>query len=207
MKKTRFYSMLMAMAMILSVGIFAACGSDDPDPTPTPTPKPTSCTLYLVEGFAADNFNFANMSRSFVKQGEEESYVAINKEDLTDYNNITPTDLKNKIANTPAVPSAVQENGYFKITPVTITNFPSAFTLKYQFTPQSGVDTNSKYAFGIYRGFAIIDNLGNCSSLTGSGQVLNGIKGDKLSQVLNQLASFYAAQANVVKTDSRIEIQ
>lgn len=210
MKKTRFYSMLVAIAMTLSVSIFNACGDSNSDPTPTPTPTPTpaatSCTLYLIEGYAASNFDLADMSVSFVKDGVAASFVTINKDDLTDIDHIAPAEVQAKIKNGTGIPSQIKENGYFRVTPIAVTSFPSVYSVKYNFTAKASYPEDVVRSFGFYQSFITIDNQGRCSSASGTGQYTKGIMLNKISEFLNMVAKDYQKQITVSTTSGIVSV-
>ena len=156
MKKSVFYSFLMAFAMIFSCTLVASCGDDDPDPTPTPTPTPTpgeeepgkddpaeeakGGTFYYVEAFRPSALDWVDFKTSFVKKGEAENLVSPNKEELYSFDNLPIANEKAKeaIKDLKSTSKTFTEPLY-KVTTVAITTYPVTFSITHQFTP---TDTN-----------------------------------------------------------------
>ncbi len=206
MKRNRFYSVLMAIVMTLSIGMLASCGDDDNNNTPTTDPGATSCTLYLVESYLASNFDLADMSTSFTKSGDADSYVTFNKETLTDIDHISPEAVKEFVKSQKFYPSQKGESVYFRVTPIYVTNFPSTYTVKHNFTAKSSLAEDVTRNFGCFQSYITIDNKGRAISLKGAGNTATGIMLNKLPEFLNMTAKNYSAQISVSKNNGIISV-
>lgn len=196
----------MAIVMTLSVGMFASCGDDDNNNPPTTDPGATSCTVYLVESYLASNFDLADMSTSFTKSGDADSYVTFNKETLTDIDHISPEAVKEFVKSQKCYPSRDAEGVYFRVTPIYVTNFPSTYTVKHNFTAKSSLAEDVTRNFGCFQSCITIDNKGRAISLKGEGNTTTGIMLDKLSEFLNKTAKAYNTQISVYNNNGVISV-
>lgn len=158
MKKSVFYSFLMAFAMIFSCAMVASCGDDDPDPapspnpTPTPTPTPTpgedepgkddpaeeakGGTFYYVEAFRPSALDWVDFQTSFVKKGEAENFVAPNKDELYSFDNLPiANEEAKKIIKEMNSTSKNFTEPLYKVTTIAVTTYPVAFSITHKFTP------------------------------------------------------------------------
>ena len=155
MKKSVFYSFLMAFAMIFSSALVASCGDDDPDPTPAPNPTPTpgedepgkddpsakvpGGTIYYVEAFQTSALDWVDHQTSFVKTGEAANYVSPNKDELYTFEDlpIANEDAKARIKSLDSK-SVNFTAPLYKVTTQAITTYPVDFTGFHKFTLKDG---------------------------------------------------------------------
>lgn len=208
MKKTRFYSMLMAFAMILSVGLFAACGSDDPDPTPTPSKKATSCTLYYVVGLTNETFGWVDSKYSLVKEGEAENYQAITTDGCTNFDG-----LPSSVA--PVVRLALGNyaihfaQAYYKVVPITVSSFPTSFTATLQHNLRSDYVRASNPSMGRVYMFVAVDNLGNIINMlnmSASATYMSGVSDGKEQNYLDRLNTRSSISVTVRNINGEISL-
>lgn len=203
MKKSVFYSFLMAFAMLFAFVGFTACGDDDPDPDPTPTPTPTpdptptptpeanTCTTYVVEGYLPSTFDWVTQSVSIEKADAAENYVEVNSDGLTTLDNL-PIDNAQAVE---LVNQYAANNAWFKnstkdvvcrVTSLKLASFPVSYSIKHNLTVKEGVAESKSYAY--WQTVVVVADNGQVSGGSiGKSAELNGIKVESLQKVLNNL--------------------
>lgn len=174
MKKSVFYSFLMAFAMIFSSALVASCGDDDPDPTPAPTPTPTPTpgedepgkddpaeeakggTFYYVEAFRPSALDWVDFKTSFVKKGEAENLVSPKTDELYSFDNlpIANEQAKEIIKDMNAISKNFTEPLY-KVTTVAVTSYPVYFSATHNFVLKEDATTEETTRPFWYRNIAI----------------------------------------------------
>lgn len=165
MKKSVFYSFLMAFAMIFSCTMVASCGDDDPDPAPGggDTGKTTSGTLYYVEGFNPELFDWVDVQTSVTKADTEANYVTVNKNDLTTLSGVSLPQSALQQFNFQREIARIPDNTICRVVQIAI---PSPTTVTYtaqrQFTIKEGYVETEKKDVKVWNTFVFVGNQGSC---------------------------------------------
>lgn len=195
MKKSVFYSFLMAFAMIFSCSLVASCGDDDPDPAPNPgggsTAKITSGTIYYIEGYIPSIFDWVNVQTSVSKTDGEKNYVTLNKDELVSLDNVPlPSTAKayfKEICNSAEI--QIPSNAIYRVTQIAV---PSPATLSYtdyhKYSMKEGYVETEKQDFIAFRMFLFVGNEGSCFSSGLSYNKSQGIHVGKQAEYLNRLS-------------------
>lgn len=209
MKTLKFHSFLMAFAMLLSLVGFTACGDDDDVPAPAPNPDTstnvTSGTLYILEGYMASAFDYANIETSIVKAGEADNFVSISAGDLlsADQVNIVSGDAEEVL-------KAEMEHAFLSFTPsfrvssYKITSFPTTFSIKHKATVKG--EQTEKRDFGYGEIYLFIDNNNKPHIASGQSRYGQGIRADKVQDGVNLILNSYNLNRTVSLNNGQVSI-
>ena len=195
MKKSVFYSFLMAFAMIFSCSLVASCGDDDPDPAPKPggggssTTKITSGTIYYIEGYIPSIFDWVNVQTAVAKTDGEKDYVTLNKDELVSMDNVPlPSTAKSyfkEICNSAEI--QIPSNSICRVTQIAV---PSPATLSYtgyhKYSLKEGYVETEKQDFIAFRMFIFVGNEGTCFASGLSYNKSQGIHVGKQAEFLSR---------------------
>lgn len=173
MKKTKLFSLLMALFCVLTVSVtFAACGDDDDDPN-----KPAEGGDQTIKKI---NFTYEiDLCQKFF--------------DIAD---VTVTYLDN---NGNEQTETITSTTWTKT--VSRTNAPASFNAKLSFTLKDGVDTSVKYDFTGYVGYSYdaLNSQGKSVASNEHGVNINteGAKGETIAKYLQGVSNTYTIKCNV----------
>lgn len=204
MKKSVFYSFLMAFAMIFSCAMVASCGDDDPDPAP----KTTSGTIYYVEGYSPSIFDWVNVQTSVTTSDAEKDYVTVNKDNLIALSDISlpksakdQFDLSCKLAQ-------IQSTNICRVTTISVT---SPVTVTYvahrQFSLKEGYVPTEKQSFESWHTFCFVGSDGSCFVTNFSKTYLEGLKPEKQASYLELISKeTYDRKISLKDNNGSIEV-
>lgn len=214
MKKSVFYSLLMAFAMIFSCSLVASCGDDDPDPAPNPgggggsgTAKITSGTIYYIEGYIPSIFDWVNVQTSVSKTDGEKNYVTLNKDELVTLDNVPlPSTAKgyfNEICKGMKIPSDM----LCHVTPVAIPSAtPVSYTGYHIYSLKEGYTPTESKDFIAFRMFLFVGNEGSCFATSINYNKLK-VRADKQADLMTRLTdnAYYRKTINLTVENGYIK--